>query len=66
MRHVGPHPCEDIRERLHLVVSWNNDQGVFSLRRRNKVLRNGHESHFAEFSVSTHAWRALSPLFLAR
>ena len=66
MGYVGPHTRENIRERLHLVVGWNNDQGMVSLRRRNKALRNGHDSHFAEFSGSTHAWHALRPLFLAR
>ena len=56
--HVRPDLREDLWKRLHLVVRRDNDQGVVPLGRRDEALRNGHESHFAELSGVTHAWRA--------
>ena len=64
--YMGPDLRQDPWKRLHLVVRRDHDQGVVSLRRGNKALRNGHGSHFAEISRSMHAWRALVPLFPAR
>ena len=60
-RHVRPDIAQNRRQGRHLVVRWNDDQGVVAGRRRRG--RNGfsHDSHLAESSGRTHVWRALMP-----
>ena len=57
-RDVCPDLLQDRRQRRHLVVGGDHDQGVVALRRGSKTLRGSHESHSASFNEWSHVLHA--------
>ena len=53
-RKLSPDLVEDPRQRLHLVVGRDDDEGVVALRGGGKTLRVSHESHSACFNEWSH------------